>query len=65
MKDDAQTAPTGTYAPSEEFAKTAHVSAAQYDEMYARSITDPEGFWGEQAQRLEWMARPTKIKDTC
>ncbi|MBE9640991.1 acetate--CoA ligase, partial [Salipiger mangrovisoli] len=29
-----------------------------------RSIADPDGFWGEQAQRLDWMARPTKIKDT-
>ncbi|MCT4373653.1 acetate--CoA ligase [Yangia mangrovi] len=42
----------------------AHVDVARYDEMYARSISDPDGFWGEQAQRLDWMARPTKIKDT-
>ncbi|MHA7866277.1 MAG: acetyl-coenzyme A synthetase N-terminal domain-containing protein, partial [Salipiger thiooxidans] len=26
--------------------------------MYARSISDPDGFWAEQAQRLDWMARP-------
>ncbi|MCA0957081.1 hypothetical protein LCM16_23490, partial [Mameliella alba] len=23
--------------------------------MYARSVSDPEGFWAEQAQRLDWM----------
>ncbi|WP_353471889.1 acetate--CoA ligase [Salipiger sp. H15] len=64
MKDDAQTAITGTYAPSEDFVATAHVDAARYEEMYARSIADPDGFWAEQAQRLDWMARPTRIKDT-
>ncbi|MCA0948557.1 acetyl-coenzyme A synthetase, partial [Salipiger pacificus] len=64
MKDDAQTATAGTYAPSEDFVAKAHVDVARYDEMYARSISDPDGFWGEQAQRLDWMARPTKIKDT-
>jgi acetyl-CoA synthetase len=31
--------------------------------MYARSIEDPEGFWGEQAKRLDWAKAPTKIKD--
>ena len=54
-----------TYPPSAEFAADALIGAEQYDEMYARSISDPDGFWAEQAQRLEWMARPTKIKDTC
>ncbi|MCA0994425.1 acetyl-coenzyme A synthetase N-terminal domain-containing protein, partial [Alloyangia pacifica] len=63
MKDDAQTAPTGTYAPSEEFAENALIGAEQYDEMYAQSVSDPDGFWAAAAQRLEWMARPTKIKN--
>ncbi|WP_246594671.1 acetyl-coenzyme A synthetase N-terminal domain-containing protein, partial [Mameliella sediminis] len=27
--------------------------------MYARSVSDPEGFWAEQAQRLDWMKAPT------
>ncbi|WP_420870488.1 acetyl-coenzyme A synthetase N-terminal domain-containing protein, partial [Marivita cryptomonadis] len=22
--------------------------------MYARSVSDPEGFWAEAAQRLDW-----------
>ncbi|MBS0126901.1 acetate--CoA ligase, partial [Thetidibacter halocola] len=37
--------------------------AAKYDALYARSISDPEGFWAEQAQRLDWIKAPTKIKD--
>ena len=64
MKDDAQTAAAGTYPPSSDFVSKAHVDAAKYDEMYARSISDPEGFWADEAQRLDWMARPTRIKNT-
>ena len=33
--------------------------------MYARALSDPDGFWAEQAERLEWISAPTKIKDTC
>ncbi|MBN9678216.1 hypothetical protein JF542_20810, partial [Salipiger bermudensis] len=50
-----------TYPPSSDFVSNAHVDAAKYDEMYARSISDPEGFWADEAQRLDWMARPTRI----
>ncbi|ANT59563.1 acetyl-coenzyme A synthetase [Salipiger sp. CCB-MM3] len=53
------------HAPSEEFAENALIGAEQYDEMYAQSVSDPDGFWAAAAQRLEWMARPTKIKNTC
>ncbi|MGR3377001.1 acetyl-coenzyme A synthetase N-terminal domain-containing protein, partial [Salipiger abyssi] len=65
MKDDAQTTAADTYPPSSDFVSGAHVDAARYDEMYARSLSDPDGFWADQAQRLDWMARPTKIKNTC
>jgi acetyl-CoA synthetase len=36
-------------------------TAAQYEQLYARSVSDPDGFWGDQAKRLEWMTSPTKI----
>jgi len=39
------------------------ITAEQYDEMYARSVDDNEGFWGEQAQRLDWIKPFTKVKD--
>ncbi|MBY6147339.1 acetate--CoA ligase, partial [Mameliella alba] len=47
-----------------ELAQQSHVDAERYEEMYARSVSDPEGFWAEQAQRLDWMKAPTEIKNT-
>ena len=54
---------TQTYPPSEDMAANAHVNAAKYDAMYRASIADPEGFWLEQAQRIDWMKPFTKVKD--
>ncbi|WP_338445876.1 acetate--CoA ligase [Pelagerythrobacter marensis] len=36
-------------------------SLADYEAMYRRSIDDPEGFWAEQAQRLDWFRDPRTI----
>jgi acetyl-CoA synthetase len=47
----------------EAYARSAHCDDAKYREMYARSIADPEGFWAEQARRLDWIKPPSKIKD--
>ena len=44
-------------------AEDAHVDAAGYEEMYRRSIEDPEGFWGEQGKRIHWIEPYTKVKD--
>ncbi|MGP6088757.1 acetyl-coenzyme A synthetase N-terminal domain-containing protein, partial [Antarctobacter jejuensis] len=52
------------YPPAPELAAKAHVDAARYDQMYAASVADPEAFWAEQAQRLDWIKAPTKIKNT-
>ncbi|WP_066552041.1 acetate--CoA ligase [Croceicoccus bisphenolivorans] len=35
----------------------------QYNELYARSVDDPDGFWMEQAERLDWIEKPTKVAD--
>jgi len=43
-----------------EWAKRAFVDQAKYKEMYGRSISDPDGFWAEQARRLDWMKAPHK-----
>ena len=53
-----------TYPPSADMVKNAHIDASRYDEMYAASVSDPEGFWAEQAQRLDWMKQPSEIKNT-
>jgi propionyl-CoA synthetase len=34
-----------------------------YADFHTRSITDREGFWGEQAQLIEWNQQPTQICD--
>ena len=44
-----------------EWAKRAWVDQAKYKDMYARSISDSNGFWAEQAKRIDWMHAPTKI----
>ncbi|MFB3102590.1 MAG: acetate--CoA ligase, partial [Alphaproteobacteria bacterium] len=48
----------------EEWAKRAWADEAKYQEMYQRSIDDPEGFWGEEGKRLDWIKPYTKVKDT-
>jgi len=42
----------------------AYIDAAKYQEMYARSIKDPNGFWAEEAKRLDWYKAPTRIKSS-
>lgn len=37
---------------------------AQYDEMYAKSVEDPDGFWREHGLRIDWMTPFTKVKNT-
>ena len=37
-----------------------HCTSQAYDEAYARSIADPDGFWLEQAERLDWVKKPSK-----
>ncbi len=46
------------------FADAANLSPERYEEMYAASVADPEAFWGEQGQRLDWIAPYTKVKNT-
>ncbi len=42
-----------------DIASRSHLPSRQaYDEMYRRSISDPEAFWLEQAQRLDWVKSP-------
>ena len=42
----------------------AHVDTAKYHEMYARSVRDPEGFWGEHGNRIDWIKPYTRVKRT-
>ena len=52
------------YPASEAFRARAHyASPADYDAMYRRSVEDNEGFWREQAERLDWFTPFETVKD--
>ena len=37
--------------------------ASRYHEVYARWQRDPEAFWGEAAQDIDWIERPKRVFD--
>ena len=45
------------------FAREARVNRDSYEATYRRSIEDSEGFWREQAARLDWITPPQQIRD--
>jgi acetyl-CoA synthetase len=47
-----------------EWKQRALIDQAKYQEMYRRSVEDPDGFWGEQAKRIDWTKPFTKVKNT-
>ena len=47
-----------------EWAKRAWLNAAKYEEMYKRSLADPNGFWAEHGKRIDWFTPFSKVKDT-
>ena len=53
-----------TYPVPEAIKLSTHLSEAQYEEMYAKSVSQPEAFWAEYADILEWYRKPTKVKNT-
>ena len=52
------------FQPSAAIIENAHINAKQYEELYKRSLDDPNGFWGEMAQRITWIKKPTRVKNT-
>jgi acetyl-CoA synthetase len=44
--------------------KRAFADDARYQELYARSIKDPNGFWAEQAKRIDWIKPFSKVKNS-
>src|SRR5688500_6389925 len=47
--------------PPPEATRNTHCTAEQYEAMYRRSLEDPDGFWAEQAQRIDWVRAPSRI----
>jgi acetyl-CoA synthetase len=52
------------HAPRADFVAKAHLDAAGYARRYAASMADPDTFWAAEAGRIDWIKRPTKIKNT-
>jgi len=40
-----------------------HTSAEAYQALYRRSLDDPNGFWAEQARRIDWFQEPSVIEN--
>jgi acetate--CoA ligase len=50
------------FKPSKELSQQAYIkSMAQYNKIYRKSIDDPEGFWGEMAEQLDWFKKWDKV----
>ncbi|WP_324749754.1 acetate--CoA ligase [Sphingomonas sp. LY54] len=47
--------------PPADAIRDTHCTAAQYETLYRRSLEDPDGFWREQMQRIDWVKEPAKI----
>ncbi|HLN09228.1 MAG TPA: acetyl-coenzyme A synthetase N-terminal domain-containing protein, partial [Xanthobacteraceae bacterium] len=52
------------YEVPPEWTKRAYVDDAKYREMYARSVRDPDGFWGEVGKCIHWFKPFSKVKHT-
>jgi acetyl-CoA synthetase len=52
------------YEVPAEWAQRAFIDDAKYQDMYARSLKDPNGFWAEQAKRIDWIKPFSKVKNT-
>ena len=52
------------YPVRPEVAAQSLTDEATYKAMYQQSVINPDGFWREQAQRLDWIKPFTKVKQT-
>ena len=51
------------YPAADAFVAQAAIKAEEYRRDYAASVSDPDAFWGKVAERLDWMRKPTIIRD--
>jgi acetyl-CoA synthetase len=50
-------------SPPAPIVRNAHVDAEQYAALYRRSLDDQDGFWLDQARRIDWVEAPTRGGD--
>ena len=55
---------TKIYKPSYRDSEKSHIqNMNEYKNLYDRSIKDPEDFWEEQAERLDWFKKWDKVSN--
>ncbi len=52
------------YPVPSDWARDALIDAPRYRAMYEQSVSDPDGFWREEAKRLDWIKPFTQVKET-
>jgi len=45
------------------FVAQAAIQPADYEQLYADSVRDPDAFWARVAERIEWVRKPTSIRN--
>ena len=60
---DVSLAEKRTFSPPEEFTKKAHIkSIEEYENLYEMSVSDPESFWSEMAEKyITWFKKWDKV----
>ena len=52
------------YPVPEAIAKNALINHQQYLDEYQRSVQDPDGYWREKGQIVDWIKPYTRVKNT-
>ncbi|HEY0149699.1 MAG TPA: acetate--CoA ligase [Allosphingosinicella sp.] len=48
-------------SPPEALVHASHCNAAEYEALYARSLSNPNGFWRDQMARIDWVQEPSQV----
>ena len=51
------------HSASPEFIANAAIGTDDYARLYAESLRDPDAFWAKIAERLDWLRKPTIIRN--
>lgn len=53
-----------TISVQSQWQSNAHIDMEQYRSLYHQSISDPESFWADVAEKFQWIKRWDKVKNT-
>ncbi|MAU96531.1 MAG: acetate--CoA ligase [Fulvimarina sp.] len=53
-----------TITVKDEWKRRAKIDDATYRAWYEKSVSDPDGFWGEHGRRIDWIKPFSKVKNT-